>query len=372
MTTEQRAFFELVKAGLWGTAADVTTFDSHTDWPLLYKYGKGQTLSGIMLDGIQTLPPELRPERGLNLQWCAFVLQIEERNKKIDQEIGNLYKLLRANGVEPVLLKGQGAARNYPNPLHRQCGDIDIYIGKHNFALVNRLLGQEGETGHDTHIKHSTYDWHGVSVENHRILVQMAAPRANRRLQQNIASWHETDKMFRFDLNGCEIVLPPLEFDAMFLLQHAVWHLLRSGIGFRQICDWACLLHYNREQIDREAVVRELTALGLDRAARIFGALAVKYLGLDVNDLLLPFNKKDEESSEWLLNEIWHSGNFGHFDSSRKSHLQGWHRKWYTFTSIIHRSRNLRKIAPSEAAWAPFLTMTNFVNARLLRYFGNC
>lgn len=30
--------------------------------------------------------------------------------------------------LSPVLLKGQAFAENYPYPLHRQCGDIDLYF----------------------------------------------------------------------------------------------------------------------------------------------------------------------------------------------------------------------------------------------------
>lgn len=372
MTTEQRAFFELVKAGLWGTTADVSAFDSHTDWPRLYKYGKSQTLLGIMLDGIQTLPAELRPERGLYLRWCAFVLQIEERNKKLNREIDNLYKLLRADGVEPVLLKGQGAARNYRNPLHRQCGDIDIYIGKHNFERVNRLLEQDGQEALEVCAKHSAYNWHDVSVENHRILAQMEAPTADRHLQRNIASWHGTDKMVRWELDGCEIVVPPVEFDALFLLQHAVHHLFNLGIGFRQICDWACLLHHNREQLDRALAARELKALGLDRAARIFGALAVKYLGLDEADLPLPFDAKDEADCDWLFDEIWGSGNFGKFDARRTTRPKGyWRGKWHTFTSIVGRNRKLRRVAPAEVFWTPIMRIVNLVWAQFYLRFGN-
>lgn len=371
MTTEQNVFFELVRAGLWGTAADAAAFDLQTDWKQLYHYGKSQTLLGVMLDGIQSLPAELRPPRGLYLPWCASVAQMEEGNRKLNHEIGNLYALLRAHGVEPVLLKGQGVARNYRTPLHRQSGDIDIYVSKRQFKLVNRLLRQEGREPHEANVQHCSFDWHGVVVENHRILAQMAHPGLNRRLQRNIASWHTTGKTVRFDLEGCEVTVPPLEFDAIYLLEHAMWHLFSMGIGLRQICDWARLLHHNREQLDREAVVRELTALRLDRTARIFGALAVKYLGMPEADLLLPFDRDDEACCDWLLDDIWNSGNFGRADTSRKLAPKGyWRHKWNSFKLMIRRNRKLREIAPSEARWKPVVAVTNLIWAQYYKYIG--
>lgn len=366
MSTEQRAFFELVRAGLWGTAADPAAFDEHTDWKELYRRGKNQTLLGVMLDGIQTLPDELRPGRGLYLQWCASVLQIEENNKKLNEEILNLFTLLRTHGVEPVLLKGQGAARNYLEPLHRQCGDIDIYIGNTHFEQVNKLLQQDGEEAHEANFKHSAYHWHGIVVENHRVLTQMKAPFANRRMKRNIESWHGTEKEVRYNLDGLAIAVPPVEFDAVYLLQHSVVHLLEVGIGLRQVCDWACLLHNNRGTINKQNVAHELSALGLDKAARIFGALSVNYLGLDERDLPLAYDAEDRADGDWLLNEIWKSGNFGAYDPDKAARPKGyWRGKWYTFTTFSGRRHNFKRVVPSEAFWIPFRTISNFFLSQL-------
>lgn len=371
MTTEQRAFFELVRAGLWGTTADASAFDDKTDWNGLYNCGRSQTLLGVMLDGIQTLPETLRPERSLYIRWCASVLQTEENNRKLNREAGNLFTLLRAHGVEPVLLKGQGTARNYLRPLHRQCGDIDVYIGNENFERVNRLLEQDGHRPCEVNYKHSTYDWHGVSIENHRILAKMKSPLSNRRLQRYVASWHGTDKALRFDLDGCMVTVPPVEFDASYLLFHSVDHLLNSGVGLRQVCDWTCLLHNNRTVIDREAIARQLRLLRLERAARIFGAIAVEYLGLPEEELPVRLQSGDRKLGEWLMEDIWRNGNFGHSNAGRKPRPKGyWRGKWHTFTTSMDRIRSLWRVAPMEALWTPATMIDNVLQAQKYKYFG--
>lgn len=365
MTTEQKVFFELVRAGLWGTAADPAVFSAETNWENLYEHGRRQTMLGIMLDGIRTLPEALRPGRGLYLQWCASVLQIEEQNKKINQEIGKLYTLLRSEGVSPILLKGQGAARHYLDPLHRQCGDIDLYIGEARFEQVNRLLRQDGVETLEPSAKHSHFEWNGVVVENHRILAQMKAPGANRILQNIIASWYESGMAESFSLDGCEVDVPPATFDVLFLLQHAVNHLMASGIGVRQICDWACLLHSQKKTIRRETVAEELRRLGLDKAARIIGAFAVDYLGLPIEDLPLPFDKNDESLCGFLRDEIWTGGNFGMKDPRKTPRPDGyWSGKWHTFRTTLRRQIRLWKIAPSEAAWMPYSMTRDFLKAQ--------
>lgn len=371
MTTEQRAFFELVRAGLWGTTADASAFNDKTDWNGLYNRGRSQTLLGIMLDGIQTLPETLRPERSLYIRWCASVLQTEENNRKLNREAGNLFTLLRAHGVEPVLLKGQGTARNYLRPLHRQCGDIDIFIGDEYFELVNDLLRQEGCSNGETTYKHSGFNWHGVSVENHRVPVKMNSPLSNRRLQRYIASWHGTDKAFRFDLDGCTVTVPPVEFDVFFLLLHAMNHLLHGGIGLRQVCDWACHLHYNRAVIDQKSLASQLQSLHLERAVRVFGALAVKYLGLPEEELPVRLQSGDEKLGDWLLEDIWRNGNFGYSNAGRKPRPKGyWRGKWHTFTTSMERIGSLWRVAPMEALWTPVTMIDNLLQAQKYKYFG--
>ena len=143
MTPIQKQFFALVQSGLWGTPVDTTLFNIQTDWAQLYQSAKVQALLGITFDGMQTLPQELRPKRELYLKWCNALLQIEENNHILNQEIAKVYTLYRANQIEPVLLKGQGVAQNYRNPLHRQCGDIDLYIGPKNYEKANKLLRTE-------------------------------------------------------------------------------------------------------------------------------------------------------------------------------------------------------------------------------------
>ena len=370
MTTVQRAFFELVRAGLWGTQANAEAFDNNTDWNQLYICGKNQTLLGIMLDGMQTLPEELRPPRALYLKWCASVLQTEENNRNLNSEVGKLFTLLRAHGVEPVLLKGQGVARNYRQPLHRQCGDIDIFIGKQNFELVNQLLRTDGVEEAEPTSKHCSFKWHGVDVENHKILAKMNSPFTDRRLQRNIASWHGSGKEVQFDLAGCKVTVPPVEFDIIFILYHAIGHMLNEGVGLRQICDWTCLLHHNHATIDRQAVAAELHALHLERAARIFGAVAVKYLGLPAEYLPVGIDDADYELGDWLLNDVWIRGNFGRGDANRKPRPKGyWRGKWHTYTRSFRRVRDMWRVAPDEAACRPIAMIINLLEAQKYKYF---
>lgn len=365
MTIIQQQFFALVQAGLWGTEADASLFDGQTDWTLLYQSARAQALLGIVLDGIQTLPAEKRPPRMLYLKWCNTLLNIEEKNRLLNRELANVYALCRENGVEPVLLKGQGVAQNYRNPMHRQCGDIDLYIGKGNYAKVNNLLRAEATGEHEENHKHSSIEWHGVTIENHCTLTRLSAPAADRFLQQEIRQWHNSDRCRALQVEECTATLPPLAFEVVYILTHSALHFLNEGIGLRQVCDWASLLHHQREHIDRQEVNRLLKGMGLTKAARIFGVVAVKYLHLPAEELPVSFSDKDIPTGDWLLKDIWQGGNFGQFDVSRKRRPKGyWSGKWYTFTRACKRCYELGALAPAEARWYPLILVAHSTQAQ--------
>lgn len=355
MSPVQKQFFTLIQSGLWGTPADATLFNSQTNWKQIYQLARMQTLLGIAFDGIQTLPSEKHPPRNLYLQWCNALVQIEDNNRLLNKELGNIYTLYRANKIEPILLKGQGVAQNYRNPLHRHCGDIDLYLGNH-YESANKLLRLEATSEHEENYKHTNMKWHGITVENHRILNSLKSPIANRNFQKTINEWYNTSSWRMLSIEGCQVGVPPLEFDVAYILIHSVLHFLNEGIGLRQVCDWVNLLHSQRKQINHEKVADMLNRWGLTKATKAFGVIAVNYLGLPPEDLPIPYSDADLKIGDWLLNDILKAGNFGQYDTSRVKRPKGyWSGKWHTLTNVTKRCYELGMLAPAEARWFPIM-----------------
>lgn len=356
MTLIQKQFFALVQSGLWGAPIDAALFTSQTDWRQLYQSAVEQTLSGVVLDGIQHLPRELRPGRELYLRWCNALLQMEENNRFLNRKLAGVCALYRANGIEPVLLKGQGVAQHYLHPLHRHCGDIDLYIGRQHYEKANALLRQEASGECEETYKHTTVYWHGALVENHRLILRLNSPMADWRFQREAVRLLEKGACRITDIEGCRVLTPPLPFNVAYVLAHSALHFLNEGIGLRHLCDWANLLHDGKKEIDREETVRLLRQWGLSKAARIFGAIAVNYLGLPKEDLPVSYTPKDVEAGEWLLGEIWQGGNFGQHDLKVKRRPKGyWSGKWYTFVRAAKRCYDFGSLAPAEARWYPVM-----------------
>lgn len=347
----QHAFFSLVRSGLWGTLPDEALFRplSANDWQTLYRMAQAQALLAIAFDGVSLLPDELRPPRPLYLQWAARTAQIEQANERLNRLLPELNTLYSNAGLHPVLLKGQGIGTNYRNPMHRQCGDIDIYIGKEGQLTANRILLEQGATVEgEASEKHASYNLKGVHIENHRIILHLNNPLADRRLRKIIHEWYPDGTE-----SGCDMPLPPATFNALYIFLHAFIHFLNSGIGLRQVCDWTCLLAKRHKEIDASILLRQLQDLGLLRAAQSFGYIAVTRLGLPAG--LLPFPLEDiKQPGEKLLEDILATGNFGQHDARIKPRPKGyWAGKWHTFCRAARRCNELRQFAPVEAFWYP-------------------
>lgn len=365
MTQIQQQFFALLRAGLWGKAPDAALFGAGTDWPALLAASKKQSVQAVVLDGVQMLPPDCRPPKALYLQWCALGLHTEEQNELLNHELGNLYALMRAHGIEPVLVKGQAVAQCYRHPEHRRCGDIDFYIGPEDYERANALLRPEATHEEEEIFKHACMHWHGVIVENHRILISLSRPVADRRMQRLTASWgRDKSACPTLRVGETEARVPSVAFHTAYVLTHATLHFLNEGIGMRQVCDWACLLHAHHSDEELREVARLIRSFGLTRAARLFGALLMKQLDFPAEWLPIPCSPKDFAKADWLLQDIWTGGNFG-VGQHRQRPRGYWAGKWYTLRRVVKRCVQMGALAPGEAFWYPIMVAVHSVQMQV-------
>lgn len=85
--------------------------------------------------------------------------------KRLDEEaIVHAFGAFRRHGIEPILIKGWAAARNYPKSEPRFSGDVDIAVSASDYEIVRRMIDgtQPQITGVDLHRelrRHDTVSW---------------------------------------------------------------------------------------------------------------------------------------------------------------------------------------------------------------------
>lgn len=342
-----QALFALLRAGLWGKCdgAMASAFPlSAQEWERVYEAACQQTVAGVAFRGLDWLPEGAEPPMGLMAKWMARADRIERGNEKMNETAARLYGHFSAHGVEAVLQKGQGIAMMYPDPLLRECGDIDLYFPGHD-GTSDPLEGIS-DASRERHPDGSwVYDVGGVIVEIHDQLVDIQRPRCRKYAEKIIA-----EKGFEKAVlgNGTEVNVPAPEVNLLLLSSHILKHALGVGIGLRQICDYAVAKRYYEGRVNEEEMRKVWRMTGLEK----WQGLLEGFVGTFLCHSERSEESFDEKKTDVLLDIVLKGGNFGVYSEDRaKASRARWSRKLHTFRSFAGNVGFALRYAPGEWFW---------------------
>ena len=346
MNTERlrSGLFGLLRCELWGERLPDGGY-SAKDYLEIFAEARRQAVAGIVAQVLIDNNVALGAKGAMEV--FGSQNQTRQRNAKINDEMGKFCSFLSRHGVKYVVVKGQTVAQSYRHPLARQSGDVDFYCDAENYgkakALIEKQLGISLENFFAE--KHVEFKAGDVAYEMHSLLADFSSARHQRYWEDALAKELAADIPF-VDVNGVSVPTLSPTMNALYLFVHIFHHLIVSGIGLRQFCDWAVWLHSYKDEIDREALKRHLEGLGLLRAYRVLGVVLVDYLGLPADDFPLEISDKDRRRCRKVLQNIFRMGNFGH---SVKTHTKrGPVHVMETAWVALSQSVRFVNLAPSE------------------------
>lgn len=302
-------------------------------------FAEKQSLTGICL-------PEECPEnlsKGLLLQWIGQVQLIEQRNLLLNKRVEQLFGMLEKDGFQCCLLKGQGNAMMYLNPLRRCSGDIDVWLNTDEDTACQyvKKLYPDAEVSYK-HIHFPIFE--DAPVDVHVTPLKFYSGHYLNRLER----WIEGKKKEQFEQrislsdSNRDVSVPTRQFNAVYQLGHMLIHLFDEGLGLRQVVDYYNVLKgLDISEKEREELVSTVKALGMCRFARAIMWVESSVLGLPVERC---FVEPDARRGKQLLEDILEGGNFGHH-SERYNGKTGFY-----YRGFVEAWRNMRllSIAPRE------------------------
>lgn len=345
MDDSKLALLALIRTALWGEEPE---FDRKPNWPEVLRYAKEQTVPGLIADAVPSLPEEMRPSAQESMALYSIAIQIAQSHSLLNKKVVEIQSFLASHNIPSALFKGQGLASNYPKPTTRQCGDIDMYVGEKNFLKAMDLLepGVEHDVTKYRHMKHFNMESDGVSIELHRIAEILPGFRSDRLFQEWTIESLESSKLYEVEIDGHKVTVPPADFNAPYIMNHAWHHFINGGIGLRQICDWSIYLHRFHHDIDKAELKRNLKRFRLENAWQTLGSIAVRYIGLPENECPL-YDGSCDGRAEMVIEIIFSEGNFGKHSKSKtarpKGHFAG---KFHSFRKSTSRTLRILPIAP--------------------------
>jgi len=313
LNNSQLAFFELLRAGLWGKEARLSML-SIIDFKDVCQIAEEQSVVGLVAAGLEYITDVRAPKEDI-LKFVGQALQIEQRNKSMNEFVAHLTEQLRDINVYSILVKGQGVAQCYERPLWRTCGDVDLLLSDINYLQAKDFLIPLASfvAPEDASQKHLGLTINSWVVELHGSLHSGLTSRIDRGLDSvqddvfcggNVRTW----------MNGkTQIFLPGIDNDIIFIFSHILQHFFKGGIGLRQVCDLCRFLWTYKERINVQLLEKRIKNMGLMTEWKAFAALSVDYLGMPVASMpLYSSSKKWSQKASRILAFILETGNFGH------------------------------------------------------------
>ena len=133
--------FILLRLGLDLTVVedeDIDTFRNlqENEWESIRCLASEQGVSGVCFAGVQKVVNSLGVD-GVKytdtMSYLKWLGTTAKRNQFNDSQLTTTKRLAEALGrqdVKLMLMKGQANGLNYPNPMHREKGDIDCFLIK--------------------------------------------------------------------------------------------------------------------------------------------------------------------------------------------------------------------------------------------------
>ena len=285
-----------------------------------------------------------------------YVASNIKTHNQLNIALVDAFKKLEAAGCHPVLLKGQGLATLYPNPMMRGCGDIDIYVGEEEFekacSLINGICGVKDEDV-DIYARDLHYEVHNgdIAFEVHKKAAEASIGSKYEKFNAWAKNWLQQEKNAKVIINGEEIPVPAPQYNLLFIFDHLSRHFLSEGVGFRQFLDWMLLLHDVVKDIDLGQLRTDLMEYSSLYAWQGFGGILCKQLGLCEKEFPFFDESISLKSQDIVLDNILKLANFGiHNDEIVHYHLMNHSLKndWRRFCFIMERYNIEKLLFPEE------------------------
>lgn len=274
-------FFYLLSCIINNTSVNWAFFYGFTicDWTQLYRLSKDQGIVAIIFEVIANIPKEMAPPKEVTLKWISQVLSIEKQMKKKEAIAIEFAEKLSKRNIQTVVLKGLAYALYYPNPYHRESGDLDCYLmGKKNEGdkVVVEIGGKMEEAGY----KHSHLWYKGLTIENHKFITNF----------DNTKLGIKTERLLQEQINvGCQYVgntkllTPSADFNALFIIKHAQRHFIQEGIRIRHLLDWAFFLKAESSNVNWDNVISVMDRCKILKFAQVLTSICIDKFGMSID-----------------------------------------------------------------------------------------
>ena len=227
-------------------------------WYELYALAKQQGVTALVFEKIKMLPKEVAPPKALAVRWMSHSMNIAKNTKEKMAKSASWASLMAQHGVQTLVLKGGAFSAYYPNPYHREFGDLDCCLFKIEEGILswdgcydegNKIAVNSGFRANVDFYKHSHIDFNGLEIENHQFALPIKDGSEMRALELELRRLIRSSEKLR-RMGSTHLYRPSADFNALFLVAHSVGHFLYESIRLRSVLDWAFFLKKEHASVE--------------------------------------------------------------------------------------------------------------------------
>ena len=221
-------------------------------------------------------------------------------------------EVMKREGLQTMVMKGLALSDYYPNPWHREYGDLDCYL----YRLCNGYIVWEGcyengnclaeKAGYKVkrgYYKHSHITFKGLEVENHQYALSIKdGPEVKdleRELRRQVATPERLERIAQTHLYR-----PSADFTALFLTAHSLSHFLFESIKLRHVLDWAFFVKAEQKHVDWDNFWQWCERMKYTRFVMCLNYICMTCLNMELPQGLQRSDKEVPKLSERVMADI--------------------------------------------------------------------
>lgn len=305
----QNVLLMLIRNALWRSTEALPD----ADWDIVEKYAQDQGVLWIAYLGAKALKQsscslQMIPKERLK-NWRSALYTGTFYNDQINGVQMHLIQWMAENKVRAAILKGTSCSRYYPFPEARPLGDIDVLVDRECVNAVGEYLESRGYTkSQHEHEFHVGYYGTEAIVEVHYAGSSIPNSAGGRAVAEEMAHFLDDTQM------ACigKMTFPVLSdaHQALMLLLHMERHMVDSGVGLRQLCDWTVFVNGTAGVTWKKGILGLLNRCGLLVYAKVLTKACVLFLGLDATKAEWCLDT-DDELARAMMEDVFRGGSMG-------------------------------------------------------------
>jgi hypothetical protein len=223
--------------------------------------------AGLIASRLTHLPPDLEEQLQTVFRQQAIAAMLQEHSVK------DVFARMRGRGIEPILFKGWGLARLYPDAAMRPSGDIDLWVPASQLEETYRAIPTDGSQRYCVELHTSFYSSYERSFTDVMDRSQCAS------------------------LEGTDVRMPCPEDHLRFICLHFLYH---GGWRPLWLCDVALMVETRKEDFDWDRCLQGKRKVA-DWVACVIG-LAHQLLGAEISGT--PVETRATNLPAWLVTAV--------------------------------------------------------------------